>query len=141
MTASPEIPPPGRTESRWPTRRLLVAFVAVPLLIIGGAVAASLTAQVPCACLPPATPDVTSPAEGVVIDVDAAGLDDVRGFTLRTSGGFAFDFVLGTLENPTEFPPGHLAEHQATSLPIRVYFRAEGGQHVVYRLEDAEAPR
>ena len=70
---------------------------------------------------------------------DAAGLDDIRGFDLRPTGSpFAFSFVLGILENPTEFPPGHLAEHQATSSPVRVYFRREAdGRHVVYRLEDA----
>ena len=88
---------------------------------------------------PPPTPDVASPVDGVVIAVDSAGLSDVRGFTLRTSGGFAFTFRLGALENATEFPPGHLAEHQATSSPVRVWFRLEGGVRVAYRLEDASA--
>ena len=46
-------------------------------------------------------------------------------------------FKIGTLENGAEFPPGHLAEHLATSSPVRVYFRAEGPDLVVYRLEDA----
>jgi hypothetical protein len=88
--------------------------------------------------LPPApTADVSSPVDGVIVSVDASSLSDVRGFALRTSGGFAFDFALGTLENPTEFPPGHLAEHQATSEPVRAFFRMEGGRRVVYRLEDA----
>jgi hypothetical protein len=82
-------------------------------------------------------PDVTSPAEGVIVAVDASSLSAVRGFTLRTAGGAAFEFQLGVLENPTEFPPGHLAEHQATSAPVLVYFRVEGGRRVVYRLEDA----
>ena len=73
----------------------------------------------------------------MVVAVDASSLTDVRGFTLRTSGGLAFTFTIGTLENAPEFPPGHLAEHQATSAPIRAYFRVEGGVRVVYRLEDA----
>ena len=94
-----------------------------------------------CACNPPAvapTPSVTSPVEGVIVSVDSRGLGDVRGFVLREStSGFAFDFVLGALENPTQFPPGHLAEHQATSLPVRVYFVLQDGHRVVYRLEDA----
>jgi len=91
---------------------------------------------------PPApTPDPVSPVEGVVISVDAAGLGDVQGFTLRpTSGPFSFSFVVGILENPTEFPPSHLAEHQATSQPVRVFFRSENGIHTVYRLEDAAPP-
>jgi hypothetical protein len=88
--------------------------------------------------IPPPTPDVTSPIDGVVIAVDSAGLGDVRGFTLRPgSSPFSFGFVLGTLENATEFSPSHLAEHQASSEPIRVWFRVEGGERVVYRLEDA----
>ena len=86
---------------------------------------------------PPPTPDVASPVEGVVIAVDASGLSDVRGFTLRTSGGFAFTFVLGQLENAAEFSPSHLAEHQVSSEPIRAWFRVEVGELVVYRLEDA----
>ena len=87
---------------------------------------------------PPPTPGITSPVEGVVFSVDTAGLGEVRGFTLRpTNSPFSFSFGLGTLENPTEFPPSHLAEHQATSQPVRVYFRTENGIHTVYRLEDA----
>ena len=87
------------------------------------------------------TPGVAPPIEGVVISVDSAGLGDVRGFTLRpSSSGAVLTFVLGTLENPTEFPPSHLAEHQASSEPVRAWFRTEGGRQVVYRLEDAAEP-
>jgi hypothetical protein len=82
------------------------------------------------------TPDVHSPVEGVVVSVDASGLTDVRGFALRTSSGYSFEFKLGILENATEFSPSHLKEHQATSQPVRVYFRVENGRRVVYRLED-----
>lgn len=80
---------------------------------------------------------MASPVDGVIVSVDSSGLADVRGFVLRVSGGFAIDFVLGPLENPTQFPPGHLAEHLATSQPVRVYFLVQSGQRVVYRLEDA----
>jgi hypothetical protein len=105
--------------------------------------ALAAAAAVACGCQPLSsspplqTPDVVSPVDGVVVSVDAAGLADVRGFVLRVSGGLAFDFVLGPLENPTEFPPGHLTEHLATSQPVRVYFLVQGGERVVYRLEDA----
>ena len=84
-----------------------------------------------------ATPDVQSPVDGIVITVDAASLTDVRGFTLRTSGGASFEFRLGPLENATSFSPSHLKEHQATSEPIRVWFRVENGDRVAYRIEDA----
>jgi len=80
-----------------------------------------------------------SPVEGVIVAVDASSLSDVRGFTLLLAGGSQLTFRLGVLENPTDFPPGHLKEHQATSEPIRVYFRIEGGVAVAYRIEDASA--
>jgi hypothetical protein len=111
--------------------------------VIRGILAFAAAAALACGCQPLSssppvqTPPVVSPVDGVVVSVDAAGLADVRGFVLRVSGGFAFDFVLGPLENPTEFPPGHLTEHLATSQPVRVYFLAQGGERVVYRLEDA----
>lgn len=87
----------------------------------------------------PPTPDVSSPVVGVIIAVDSAGLAAVRSFTLRPSGSpFAFRFRLGELENGAEFPPGHLGEHLASSEPVRVWFRREGGDLVAYRIEDAE---
>ena len=45
--------------------------------------------------------------------VESAGLDQVKGFTLRTNDGETIAFMLGPLENGDEFPPGHLKEHQA----------------------------
>lgn len=82
-----------------------------------------------------------SPVVGVIVSVDSAGLGDVRGFRLRLAGGTLLDFTLGPLENAVEFAPGHLAEHLATSDPIRVWFRpGPGGELVVHRLEDASAP-
>jgi hypothetical protein len=85
---------------------------------------------------PPGSPGEI--VEGVVIGVASTGLTEVQGFTIRTAGGETIDFRLGRLENATEFPPGHLAEHQATSTPIRVTFRIEGSERVAYRIEDAE---
>ena len=112
--------------------------ILAPLLVV----AAMAAGCVPGASLePPAPPSIACPVEGVVFSVDAASLGDVRGFTLRpTNSPFSLEFVLGALENPTEFPPSHLAEHQATSQPVRVYFRTENGIHTVYRLEDAAPP-
>lgn len=78
-----------------------------------------------------------SPVAGIIASIDSAGLDQVRGFRLRTADGQVLPFVIGILENGAEFPPGHLAEHFATASPILVYFRAQGGQLVVYRIEDA----
>jgi hypothetical protein len=87
----------------------------------------------------PSTPvALTSPVEGVPIDIEAEGFSNVAAFTIRTLDGREITFAVGTLENGAEFPPNHLAEHLAGSTPVRVYFRREGGENVVYRLEDGE---
>ena len=85
---------------------------------------------------PDGSSDVAA-VEGVVVAVDSTGLTDVRGFTLRAVGGDTMAFRLGELENATEFPPGHLTEHQATAAPIRVWYRMEGDERYAVRLEDA----
>jgi hypothetical protein len=72
-----------------------------------------------------------------VVDVDSAGLTDVRGFTLRATDGTETRFRMGVLENGAQFSPGHLVEHQATAEPVRVRFREEGGERVAYRIDDA----
>ena len=78
-----------------------------------------------------------SPVAGVVLSVQSEGLDKVHGFTLRTRSGTEVQFSLGQLDDPTDFPPGHLVEHQASAAPILVWFKAEGSNLVVYHLEDA----
>ena len=80
-----------------------------------------------------------SPLDGVLTHIDSTGLTQVTGFDLRTNDGQEIVFTIGTLENGDQFPPGHLAEHLATSSPIRVWFREDGSKLVVYRLEDAPA--
>ncbi len=94
-----------------------------------------------CACTPPPQPPA-SPVEGIVVAVSSPRLGQVTSFELRVEHGLSFQFAVGTLENPTEFPLSHLADHQATSQPVRVYFRTEnGGVHTVFRLEDAPSPQ
>jgi hypothetical protein len=114
------------------TFRLFVAVLAV--IVIAVAVAATIfggTAR-----------DPESPrgdqAVGIVTSIDSEGLTAVRGFTLRTPDGTDLPFTIGVLENGDEFPPGHLAEHQALASPIRVWYRTDGGERVAFRLEDAE---
>jgi hypothetical protein len=103
---------------------LLVAIVAVTIGI------ATFLAQA-------GTQDRPSETTGVIVAVDAAGLNDVRGFTLRVAGGTILDFSLRALENGTQFPPGHLVEHQATAAPVRVFYRMAGNDRLAIRLEDA----
>ena len=109
------------------TRAVAVVLLASFAVAIGGCAMRDATP----------TPTVGSPVTGVVLAVDAEGLTDIRGFTLRTPAGQSLDFTLGALENATEFSPSHLKEHQATSSPIRVWFRVENGARVAYRIEDA----
>ena len=110
---------------------LLVAVIAAA---VGAALVLSGTSPVD-----PDDPPATSFVEGVIVAVDSAGLSDVRGFTLRRPGGETVEFGLGELENGNQFPPGHLAEHQATADPVRVYYREEGDQFFAVRIEDAGA--
>ncbi|MEO5918250.1 MAG: hypothetical protein ABIQ17_01680 [Candidatus Limnocylindrales bacterium] len=78
-----------------------------------------------------------STATGIVVAVDVRSLTDVRGFTLRKPGGETMDFVLDSLQNKVEFPPGHLPEHIGTSAPIVVTYRLDGGVAHALRLADA----
>ena len=114
------------------TFRLFVAVLAV--LVVAVAAAATIfggTARDPEA---PQGDQVV----GIVTSIDSEGLTNVRSFTLRTQDGRDETFAIGTLENGAEFPPGHLAEHQALGSPIRVWYRADGDAKVAFRLEDAE---
>lgn len=83
--------------------------------------------------------NLQSPVTGLVLHVDVAGLGRVTGFRLLVPGGQQVDFTMGTQENTAEFPAAHLSEHMASGDPVRVYFRRQGSQLVVYRLEDAAA--
>ena len=79
----------------------------------------------------------TQTETGIVVAVDAGSLTDVRGFTIRTPDGRTVGFAIGQLDNGAQFPPGHLAEHKATAVPVRVTYRDEGGRHVAIHLVDA----
>ncbi len=118
------------------TRRL---FVITIIAIIGLGIAAALFlggSSSGDAPLPPEASDVV----GVIVGVDATGLGDVSGFTLRTGGGTILAFGLDRLQNGTEFPPGHLAEHQATAEPVRVRYVDDGGTLLALRIDDAPRP-
>jgi hypothetical protein len=122
---------------------LAMALIAALLATIAGCGTAATPSPTPAGSRQP-TPassndaDIPlSPVAGVVIAVQSEGLDKVHGFTLRTISGADVNFALGKLDNPTEFPPGHLAEHQASSAPVLVWFTVEGSKLLVYHLEDA----
>ena len=134
---------PAHPESPRTTRRKWAGFAGIAGLAITVAIVISASVFLfvlrSCACQTPTTPPPipASPVDGVVVSVDAASLGEVRGFDLRTSDGAVYRMKLGRLENETEFSPSHLAEHQATSSPIRAWYLLDNGFPTVYRLEDA----
>ncbi len=114
----------------------MFAVVLVIVIAVTGGAAILLSNT---SVLDPDGPPDNQLVEGVIVAIDGSGLADVRGFTLRRPGGEMVEFRLGELENGDEFPPGHLAEHQATAEPVVVYYRVEGDERFAVRLEDAGA--
>jgi hypothetical protein len=115
------------------TRNLFALVLVVVFAITGGAALVLSDTSL----IDPDGPADTKRVEGVIVAVDSSGLAEVRGFTLRRPGGETLEFRLGELENAVEFPPGHLAEHQATAQPVTVVYRVEGTERFAVRLEDA----
>jgi hypothetical protein len=120
----------------WPAFAVLVGLGLIAYLGFGAQGgcpdSSGLDAVGPCP-----TPQATSPVVGVVTVVDSTGLGQVDQFVLRLPDASTMTLAMGPLENATEFSPSHLAEHQVTSEPIRVFFRMENGVPIVYRIEDA----
>ena len=118
--------------------RALALAIAV---VLGLALAACVPSPTPAPSTPAGSPGaLVSPIDGVPVDIEAEGFTKVNAFTIRTDDGRQLRFVLGPLENATQFPPTHLAEHLAGSTRIRVFFRSQGSDDVAYRLEDAPPP-
>jgi hypothetical protein len=74
---------------------------------------------------------------GIVVAVEATSLSSVQGFSIRTTDGRTVDFRIVSLENASTFPPGHLAEHKVSLVPVRVTYVDLGGGHEALRIEDA----
>jgi hypothetical protein len=115
------------------TRNLFLLALAVFVAVTGTA-AVLLSSN---GIRDPAVPSGAATAVGVITHLDQRSLNVVTGLTLRTTDGQTLDFVVGPLDNQAEVPPGHLAAHQATAAPVRVWYRMQGSQRVAYRIEDA----
>lgn len=114
--------------------RNLFTIALIGVVVLTGAAAMLLGRSGP---VDPGPLPGTTPVVGVIVGVQAQGLDRVTGFTLRTTDRGSLQFTIGDLENGTQFPPGHLVEHQATAQPVRVWYRADDDVLVAVRLEDA----
>ncbi len=116
-----------------PARRRLAVLLIVVIALTGGAALILIPGNVN----QPHIPVGPDSAVGVIVALDSEGLGSVRGFTLRRAGGELIEFLLDELENGTTFPPGHLAEHQATADPVRVWYRVDGDRLHAIRIDDA----
>jgi hypothetical protein len=115
--------------------RRTARFFAV---VLGAVVALGIGAAVLTRASAPARPDAPT-VDGVVVGVDSAGLANVSAFRLRTDDGRTLQFDLAALRDAVQFPPGHLAEHLANSVRVRVWYRNDGGRLMALWLEDAPA--
>jgi hypothetical protein len=115
--------------------RRTARFFALVLLAI---VALGIGAAVLGGASTPGRPDGPT-VDGVVVGVDSAGLANVSSFRLRTDDGRTLLFALEALRDAVQFPPGHLAEHLANSVRVRVWYRNDGGRLLALWLEDAPA--
>jgi hypothetical protein len=87
----------------------------------------------------PVRPSDAPTVDGIVVAVDSAGLGNVSGFSLRTDDGRTLKFGLSALGDAVQFPPGHLGEHLANSVRVRVWYRDAAGRLDALWLEDAPA--
>jgi hypothetical protein len=127
VTGEPErAASPPQTSSTADARRLVIPAAIAVIAVVAAVVAANLLGG-------PGRRVET----GVVVAVEATSLTSVQGFSIRTTDGRTVDFRVGKLENGAVFPPGHLAEHRVSLVPIRVTYIDEGGGHVAVRIEDA----
>ena len=111
------------------TRNAFLLALGIVVVLAGGATLLRATQ--------PISSSTAASLVGVVVGIDTAGLDQVRGFDVRTPEGATVTFAMGDLENGAEFPPGHLGEHQATAEPVRVFYREEGETKIAIRIDDA----
>ena len=106
---------------------VLLAALAVGAAVLGGRGSA------------PVRPTDAPTVEGIVVGVDSAGLGNVSGFSLRTDDGRTLKFGLSALGDAVQFPPGHLGEHVANSVRVRVWYRDAAGRLDALWIEDAPA--
>jgi hypothetical protein len=112
------------------TRSLFALALAVVVAVAAAAAILSRSDE-------PGEPGTELSVRGVVAGIESEGLDRIRSFSLRTDGGQILEFDFGNLQNGAAFPPGHLAEHQATGQPVLVFYVQQDGARVAVRIDDA----
>ena len=115
------------TSATAPRRRRLVVLGAVVIAVVAVAIGAATILGGPGRKID----------TGIVVAVQATSLSAVQGFSIRTTDGQTVDFRIGALENASVFPPGHLAEHKVSLVPVQVTWVERDGSRVAVRIEDA----
>ena len=91
------------------------------------------------ACSPPQAAAQTQTVRGVLIDVQARGLQQLDSFTVRTDDGQELTFTPAPNFNQGEshaMTPGHMRQHMALADPVTVTYRDEGGRLVALSATD-----
>jgi hypothetical protein len=81
----------------------------------------------------------TQTVRGVLIDVQARGLQQLDSFTIRTADGQELTFVPGQNFNQGEahaMTPGHMRQHMALADPVTVTYRQENDRLVALSATD-----
>jgi hypothetical protein len=86
---------------------------------------------------PSSDPTAQAPQEvtGVIVDIDSAGLGEVRSFELK-SGDETFEILIDP-QVDYGFNLGHLNEHLAGGQPVRVQIEERDGKLFARRIDDA----
>jgi hypothetical protein len=117
---------PGRVPAQ-PGRARLLVLGAIAVAVVAVAVIAATTVGGPGRQV----------ETGIVVAVEATSLSSVQGFSILTADGRTVDFRIVSLENTAAFPPGHLAVHKVSLVPVRVTYVDRDGSHEAVRIEDA----
>jgi hypothetical protein len=91
------------------------------------------------ACSPPQAAAQTETVRGVLIDVQARGLQQLDSFTVRTDDGQELTFTPAPNFNQGAshvMTPGHMRQHMALADPVTVTYRDEGGRLVALSATD-----
>lgn len=111
------------------------------------ALLACLLVGIICACVVAAcgggkdTLDAELSVTGLIVDVKARSVTEYDSITVRTDSGEIFEFrpAPDAPPDPTGgSAPGHLRVHAATGLPVKVFYREEGGKLLAVRIVDAQ---
>ena len=81
--------------------------------------------------------EVEAPIEvtGVIVDIESAGIGDIRGFRLK-DGNDTYEVVVDP-NAEYEVALGHLQEHLSGSLPVKVELQERDGVLYAETIEDA----